>query len=296
MLAQLASIGVGSVALAAIVCFGSAMLLDRQDADMHRHPTYEIGVLLLSAYASYVAADVCQLSGLVAVFFSGILMRHYHVYSVSRASSSAFRHLLATLATLGENIIYLYLGLSIVVYRSAFVWDVRFAIASTAACLIARACNTFPLCAFANCTRPAQHRIPESYMTVIWYAGLRGAIAFALVLNMRSPNAALLKGATMFIVGFTTVVLGITTAPLLRALHLTGGSKSGDFENEDALSARHVDDEWPLAPSSPLASGSPNGAWARLDEHAFKVLVGGRPRSGGPEADAVDYGAIPRIA
>jgi sodium/hydrogen exchanger 8 len=92
-----------------------------------------------------------------------------------------------------------------------FEWDWSFIRASVGVCLVARALNTFPLCALANVCR--SEPIPISYMVVIWFAGLRGAIAFALALNIRTcgkpserSHSAILRAATLFTVLFTTIV------------------------------------------------------------------------------------------
>jgi sodium/hydrogen exchanger 8 len=151
------------------------------------------------------------LSGLLAVFFSGVFIRHYHLYNISKASAFAFKYLLSTLSFLAENFIYLYLGISFVAYTNVFQWDWYFIFANFIACLLGRALNIFPLCFLANkfpFTRQ-QQQIPFSYMIVIWFSGLRGAIAFALALNVTTSNpahAAIIKSSTLFTVLFTTVV------------------------------------------------------------------------------------------
>jgi hypothetical protein len=77
-------------------------------------------------------------------------------------------------------------------------------------------------------------QVPLKYVFVIWFAGLRGAIAFALALSyggaggaVGAHNAGLIKGATLFTVLFTTLVLGVATAPLLNWLKLTGKAGGG---------------------------------------------------------------------
>uniref|UniRef100_K3WWY0 Cation/H+ exchanger domain-containing protein n=1 Tax=Globisporangium ultimum (strain ATCC 200006 / CBS 805.95 / DAOM BR144) TaxID=431595 RepID=K3WWY0_GLOUD len=69
---------------------------------------------------------------------------------------------------------------------------------------------TFPLCYVANLWR--SHAIPFKYMFVIWYSGLRGAVAFALSLNVKSVSgsnhAAIIRSATIFTVLTTTIVSG----------------------------------------------------------------------------------------
>lgn len=89
-----------------------------------------------------------------------------------------------------------------------FEWDWRFTFVSFGVCLVARALVTFPLCYVANLWRV--RAIPLKYMLVIWFSGLRGAIAFALSLNVKnisgSNYAAIIRSSTIFTVLTTTIV------------------------------------------------------------------------------------------
>lgn len=287
MVLSLLGIGLGSVAMAGVICCSSAYYLRWADDTLHDHPTYEISILLLSSYASYVAADCCHLSGLLAVFFSGVFIRHYHMYSLSPSSASAFTHLLSTIAFLSENFIYLYLGISVVAYHDSFEWDGGFIIATIGACVLARACNTFPLCALVNQCCEEEERIPWYYQIVIWFSGLRGAIAFALALNVQTSDrhhAAIIRSSTLFTVLFTTVFFGMGTGPLLRIFHLdqqpsrrlstsrrspqTHSRFDWNDEIEPLLSTRTRSSHW-----------SVHNVWVELDETYFKPLFGGNPRS-----------------
>lgn len=205
---KVVGIGLGSVGLAALVCCTSAFLLKHADPVLHQYPSYEISIVLLSAYLSYIAADLAGLSGIVALFFSGVLMSHYHLYNVSQESATALRHLLSTAAFLAENFIFIYLGMTSVAYSEYFTWDWGFIFFNLMACLLARLLNIFPLCALANFRR--KEKIQANYMIVMWFAGLRGAIALALALNVHSPNekhTSVIQSTTLFTVMFTTVVL-----------------------------------------------------------------------------------------
>lgn len=46
-----------------------------------------------------------------------------------------------------------------------------------------RAANIYPCAKLINLLRPAELRIPESHKFMMWFSGLRGAIAFALSLE-----------------------------------------------------------------------------------------------------------------
>lgn len=202
-------IGFGSVGLAAVVCFTSAFLLKQADPVLQQYPSYEISIVLLSAYLSYVIADLVGMSGIVALFFSGVLMSHYHLYNIADESATALRHLLTTSSFMAENFVFIYMGMSVVAYSGYFTWDWGFILANLVACLLGRMLNTFPMCMLANLCRSEDNKIPWSYMVVIWFAGLRGAIAFALALNVYTPNrvhASVIQSTTLFTVMFTTLV------------------------------------------------------------------------------------------
>lgn len=201
------------------MCFTSAFLLKQADPALRQYPSYEISIVLLSAYLSYVAADLAGLSGIVALFFSGVLMSHYHLYNIADESATALRHLLSTAAFMAENFVFIYMGVSVVAYSEYFTWDWGFIFVNLVAIVIARMFNTFPMCLLANLGRPENDKIQWSYMFVIWFAGLRGAIAFALALNVSVPNRihrTVIQSTTLFTVMFTTLVGQYPFVTLLR--------------------------------------------------------------------------------
>ncbi|DBA04696.1 TPA: hypothetical protein N0F65_012279, partial [Lagenidium giganteum] len=288
IVSKVLGIGFGSICLAAVVCCISAFLLKQADPILQQYPSYEISILLLSAYLSYVAADLAGLSGIVALFFSGVWMSHYHLYNIAEESATALRHLLSTAAFLAENFIFIYLGLSVVAYSGYFTWDWLFIFVSLIACLIARFCNVFPLCALANVGR--KEKIPWSYMIVIWFAGLRGAIAFALALNVTTSNqhrTGVIQSSTLFIVMFTTLVFGMGTSPLLRRFSLTSGDEKKDHLDDHGVTERLLpdgsnDDEAPnreLASETAEYASGIHGMWEHVDETYLKPMLGGRPRT-----------------
>ncbi|KAL0591807.1 hypothetical protein ABG067_000950 [Albugo candida] len=282
-------IGMGSVGLAAIVCSTSAFLLKHADPVLHHYPSYEISIVLLSAYLSYLAADLAGLSGIVALFISGVLMSHYHLYNVSQESATALRHLLSTASFMAENFIFVYLGMTSVAYLEYFSWDWAFIFFNLLACLLGRMLNIFPLCALANCRRTK--KIQTKYMIVIWFAGLRGAIALALVLNVYSPDknhVAVMQSTTLFTVMFTTVVFGMGTGPLLRHFNLNSSDdlmkdvQDGSEERLMTLGPIHEDDR--ANPDDQFEekrertsedSGGIHSLWESVDETYLKPLLGG---------------------
>ncbi|KDO19053.1 sodium/hydrogen exchanger 3 [Saprolegnia parasitica CBS 223.65] len=269
------AIGIGSVALAAAVCFISAFMLKIADPMLQQYPHYEISIVLLSAYISYVVGDLAGLSGIVALFFSGVLMSHYHLTNMSQESATALKHLLSTLAFLAENFIFLYLGVSVVAYSSSFKWDWRFLILQLLVLLLARAANTFPLCALANLGR--KDAIPFSHMVVIWFSGLRGAIAFALALNVYTPDeshAGVIKSSTLFTVMFTTLVFGVSTGPLLTYVGLGKRNASSPYLRPEAVKLLDEVHECGGDPISPTAETGMHGIWNDVDAKYLMPVFG----------------------
>ena len=86
--------------------------------------------------------------------------------------------------------------------------------------LIARALNVFPMVAIVNAGRKPIHKMPMTQQVMMWFSGLRGALAFSLTLHIPSGAATLIKTTTLVIVFFTVLVLGGATVPMLKALKI----------------------------------------------------------------------------
>ncbi|CAH0480237.1 unnamed protein product [Peronospora belbahrii] len=285
-------IGFGSVGLAAVVCFTSAFLLKQADPVLHQHPSYEISIVLLSAYLSYVIADLVGMSGIVALFFSGVLMSHYHLYNIADESATALQHLLTTSSFMADNFVFIYMGMSVVAYSGYFTWDWGFILVNMIACIFGRMLNTFPMCMLANLCRSETEKISWSHMVVIWFAGLRGAIAFALALNVYTPNrvhASVIQSTTLFTVMFTTLVFGMGTSPVLRYFGLTASQEhEREFNNDEDANERLLSDDLERDADAsfrpidrPLSRRSISGIhsiWESVDEKYLKPLFGGQPR------------------
>lgn len=68
--------------------------------------------------------------------------------------------------------------------------------------------NTFPLSYLLNCFRKGHDRINGKYQTVLWFAGLRGAIALALATKVAGHIHDVILISTLCIVIFTVLVFG----------------------------------------------------------------------------------------
>ena len=113
-------------------------------------------------------------------------------------------------------------------------------------CLLSRACSVFPLAALANCCRSPEKRIRIHEQAVIWFSGLRGAIALALAVEF--PTAASVPhnappgnfcyqrehvvACTIVVVMATVFVLGGLTKPVLTLCGVQMGLPPEDEAEE----------------------------------------------------------------
>jgi len=75
--------------------------------------------------------------------------------------------------------------------------------------------QTMPLC-----NRFRAHQITQKMMVIMWFSGLRGAIAYALSLHLEfgEDTRKVLVTTTLVVVLFTTIILGGGTMPLMKYL------------------------------------------------------------------------------
>ena len=186
-----------------------------KNTDIKKYPEYEISILFLFAYGSYSFSEALSLSGIMSLFFCGIVLSHYNSYNLSATSQVTAHNIFKSFAMLSEFFVFLYMGMGF--FTGKFKnWNFGFVILVIIFCLGARALNTFPFSFMANCCRSSP--IPVKMQSVIWFAGLRGAIAFALSLNMPGENKDLYICTTLSVIIFTTVVCGGLTEPVLTRM------------------------------------------------------------------------------
>lgn len=161
-----------------------------------RHSTdREIALMVLMAYLSYMLAELLQLSGILTVFFCGIVMSHYAWHNVTENSRITTRHIFATMSFIAEVFIFLYVGMDALDMEKWKVAKLSFETAlgidATVVFLIllGRAAFIFPLSSLSNRINKHADRtsITFKHQVIIWWAGLmRGAVSIALAFKQVS--------------------------------------------------------------------------------------------------------------
>ncbi|KAJ1435707.1 Sodium/solute symporter superfamily [Sesbania bispinosa] len=215
-----------------------------------RHSTdREVALMILLAYFSYIFAEIIDLSGILTVFFCGILMSHYTWHNTAKNSRITSRHTFATISFIVESFIFLYVGVhALDTDNMIFVSNSSSTLLGTSAILLClvllgRAAFVFPLSFIANSFRKSENdKIGFKQQFVIWWAGImRGAVSIALVFkkftmsgHSRLEGDAIMITSTITVVLLTNVVGGLLTKPLIRLLldshrHVGSSMSSGLF-------------------------------------------------------------------
>jgi len=272
------------------VVFGLVSALLFKYVDLRKTPSLETAFMFIFMYSPYAFAEATKLSGIMAILFAGLTMSHYTHFNLSSVTRITIQQIFRTLAFIAETCVFAYLGLAIFSFKHIF--KPSLVIASIVMCLISRACNIFPLSIMLNYFR--EHKITKKMQFIMWFSGLRGAIAFALSLNLPITNEDrhVIVTTTLILVLFTTLVLGGSTLPLMKFLNADKNnrkrkqqfvfvSKTKEMgETVDALLTEDNLNNEPISNENDLStvnihivrSGIRLRGFARIDEKFLKPL------------------------
>jgi sodium/hydrogen exchanger 8 len=282
------------------------------------YPNLETSLLFTFCYLCYATGEAFHLSGILALFFQGMVLSHYNSYNLSSTAHVASEQIFSTLATLAETVVFLFMGMGVFTGRFSN-YDPLFSILALIFCLLGRALNIFPLSWIANLCRSrssgmstsgssnylsngsSNHSVTGSskgrkisfkMQCVMWFAGLRGAIAFALAMNMPGPNREAYATATLSICIFTTIVCGGLTDHMLTQFGMKQARPNSTDDDDDGMQMRRVTftpQALIAARTSSKRAGLARRAsqkvykgvkrlWKQVDEDILKEYFGGSSR------------------
>uniref|UniRef100_A0A803VW79 Cation/H+ exchanger transmembrane domain-containing protein n=1 Tax=Ficedula albicollis TaxID=59894 RepID=A0A803VW79_FICAL len=189
-------LGSGVTALRSLQAWGAAQL---------PFPDQESNVMLCSP-------------GVVAVLFCGITQAHYTYNNLSTESQHRTKQLFELLNFLAENFIFSYMGLALFTFQN-HVFNPTFVVGAFLAIFLGRAANIYPLSFLLNLGR--RNKIGTNLQHMMMFAGLRGAMAFALAIRDTATYARqMMFSTTLLIVFFTVWVFGGGTTAMLSCLNI----------------------------------------------------------------------------
>jgi CPA1 family monovalent cation:H+ antiporter len=201
-----------TVAISGVIGLAAGYIVSRLIASVDDH-LIELTLSLVAAYGTYLLADRFGQSGIIATVVAGLLIgNHARQIGMSERSQEALDTVWEFLAYLLTALVFLLVGLAISFPQ---LLDVLPSIAwGVVAILLGRALVVYGLVGGASRLMPLTQRrgVPVAWLHVLFWAGLRGAVAVAMALSLPAdfPERKLLQEITFGIILFTLLVQGTT--------------------------------------------------------------------------------------
>uniref|UniRef100_A0A663M2W1 Sodium/hydrogen exchanger n=1 Tax=Athene cunicularia TaxID=194338 RepID=A0A663M2W1_ATHCN len=185
---------------------------------LHCFPLLETALFFLMSWSTFLLAEACGFTGVVAVLFCGITQAHYTYNNLSVESRSRTKQLFEVLHFLAENFIFSYMGLALFTFQK-HIFSPVFIIGAFIAIFLGRAAHIYPLSFLLNLGR--RHKISWNFQHMMMFSGLRGAMAFALAIrDTATYSHQMMFSTTLLIVFFTVWIVGGGTTPMLSWLNI----------------------------------------------------------------------------
>ncbi|MEJ7758176.1 MAG: sodium:proton antiporter [Gemmatimonadaceae bacterium] len=201
----------GGIACGALVG-GAALLLAGRTEDH----LIEITFTSIAAYGSFLLAEHFHLSGVLATLTAGVFIGNTGslgaITDKGRESVEAFWEYIGFVV---NSLIFLLIGLRLGLEKLSAVWLP--ALIVIVFVTLGRAVAVYACCALF---RRSKLRVSRPHQHVLFWGGLRGALALALALGL--PNETPLHdeiiSVAFAVVAYSVIVQGLTMTPLLRRL------------------------------------------------------------------------------
>jgi monovalent cation:H+ antiporter, CPA1 family len=218
--AQTLAVMTGGGILIGLTCGGAAITLAGRSSDH----LVETTLTAVAAYGSFLVAEDFHCSGVLATVAAGLLMGNLGVLREKEDQNLFSANARSSVNTLWEfagfianSLIFLLIGLKVAPMPFTKI-GVTALFSATGLVLLGRALTVYPLCLLFASSRWG---IPLRDQHVLWWGGLRGALALALALAL-PPSFPLHDEILVTAFGvtvFSVVVQGLTMQPLLRKLN-----------------------------------------------------------------------------
>jgi CPA1 family monovalent cation:H+ antiporter len=182
----------------------------------------EITLTTIVAYGSFLLAEYFGVSGVLATLTAGLMVGN--IGWRSAISEGGRGHVLAFwqyAAFLANSFVFIAIGTHEARQDFARYWPI--AAVAIVVVLAGRALSVYPLCALLAWT---PLRVPGKYQHVLFWGGLRGALALALALPDNIPERPVIVVTAFAVVAFSVFAQGIAMPWWIRWLGIRTGTSS----------------------------------------------------------------------
>jgi len=200
----------GGIVCGAAVALAALLLAGRTDDHL-----VEITLTTVGAYGSFLLAEHFGFSGVLATLTAGLIIGNVGTRAISEKGKVAVESFWEYAAFVANSFVFLLLGITGSKENFFHVW--RAALAAILLVLAGRAAAIYlTLLPFSRSSAP----VPTRHQHVLFWGGLRGALALALALGLPAsvPRREEIITISFAVVAFSVFVQGLTVVPLMRRL------------------------------------------------------------------------------
>jgi Na+:H+ antiporter len=217
---QLTPMGIAAMLLSTvgggIICGGAvaigALLLAGQTDDH----LVEITFTTIAAYGSFLLAEHFGLSGVLATITAGLVIGNFKsLHAISDRGQEAVQAFWEYAAFVANSLVFLLIGMHEARQNFIAIWLP--AMIAIALVTLGRAVAIYPCCLLFS---RSSLRVTMKHQHVLFWGGLRGALALALALGL-PPEVPLREDiitVSFAVVAFSVFAQGLTIAPFLRRM------------------------------------------------------------------------------
>jgi CPA1 family monovalent cation:H+ antiporter len=176
----------------------------------------QITFTTVAAYGAFMLAEHFGWSGVLATITAGLVMSNFKPLGVlSESGKGAVQAFWEYAAFVANSLIFLLIGMHEAHQNFMAIW--LSAVIAIALVTLGRAVAIYPCCLLVS---RSTLRVAWKHQHVLFWGGLRGAVALALALGLPdgAPHREEIITISFAVVAFSVFVQGLTITPLLRKM------------------------------------------------------------------------------
>ncbi|QYK52068.1 MAG: cation:proton antiporter [Fimbriimonadaceae bacterium] len=180
----------------------------------------ELTFAAVAAFGSFLLAEHFHCSGVLAVLVAGLMIGNLgHIGAITDAGREAVGAFWEFAAFLSNSIIFLLIGVQEEALARGLIEHLDVIGLAILTSLIGRAISVYVISAFFA---KSEHKIERSHQHVLFWGGLKGALALALAYGLPNdlPRRDEIIAVAFGVVAFSVLVQGLSMMPLMKKLKL----------------------------------------------------------------------------